>query len=137
MSANDPQSSPPPQIPIRRLPTDQFKEYLYAPPLEVPQDYSSQAAFTKGVETGDWLDYQVAARKVCRLIIEAAQKNESVRRWLLTTNRFGDEAWNKMMMAVGRETSEIARQINRLQMSADAMIWCVFSAVIIVRELPP
>ena len=111
---------------------DQFKEYLFAPPLEVPPNYSSQEAFTKGVETGDWLDYQVAARKVCRLIIEAAQKSRSVRRWLLATNRFGDEAWNKLMIAIGRETLEIARQINRLQMSADVLCWCVFSAAFLV-----
>ena len=117
---------------IKRLDKDDFKKYIYAPPLEVPPDYSPQAAFKKGVETGDWRDYEVASREVCRLVIEAARKGQSVRRWLLATNTFGDEAWNKLMIALGRETPEIARQINRLQMPADVMCWCVFSAAFLV-----
>jgi len=121
-------------IQLRRLPRPQFREYLYAPPLEVPEDYSPFEAFRKGVETGDWSDCEVAARKVCRLIIEAAQKSYSVRRWLLTTMDYGDEAWNNLMIALGRETPEIATQINNLQMSAITMVWAVSSAAYLMGE---
>ena len=118
---------------IKRVPKDKFKEYLYAPPLEVPEGYSSVEAFRKGVEKGDWTGYEIAARKVCRLIIEAA-KNRSVRRWLLTTRAMGDTGWNKLIIAIGRETPDIARQMNKLGPSHLMLNWCVFSAAYLMGE---
>jgi len=122
-------------VTIKRLPKDEFRKYIYAPPLEVPPNYSAIEAFKKGIETGHWSDYEVAARRICRLIIEAAEKNETVRRWLLTTFVIGDEAWNKLMQALGRETPDIAKQINALGPSHHMLCWCVFSAAYIVGDL--
>jgi hypothetical protein len=117
---------------IKRLPKEVFRKYLYDPPLEVPQDYSAAEAFRKAVEERNITDYDTAARRVCRLIIEAAGKSPEVKHWLLSTTQLGDEAWNKLMYALGRETQDIAKQINALAPSHDMLCWCVFSAAFIL-----
>jgi hypothetical protein len=119
-------------ITFKRLPKEEFRGYMYAPPLEVPPGYSAIEAFRKVMEKGDRTDYEIAARKVCRLIIEAAEKNEVVKGWLLRTQQLGDDAWNKLMYALGRETAEIAKQINDLGPNHDVLNWCVFSAAYIL-----
>ena len=113
---------------LKRVPRDKFREYMYAPPLDVPPDYDPNEDFRKGVETGDWADHETAARKVCRLIVEAAEKSYSVKRWLLATQRIGDERWNRLIQALGRETPDIAKRINELQASHIMLNWAVFSA---------
>jgi len=113
---------------------DELVKYLNAPPLDVPDDYSPEAAFRKGVETGDWSELECAARKACRLMIEAARKSPTVKRWLLETKRMGDQAWNRLMMAIGRETPEIGREINRLRPGAEVLWWAAANAALVVRE---
>jgi len=130
--STDPQSAP---LALRRLPKEEFKKYLYAPPLEVPPNYSPQEAFRKMVEEGNCTELEIAARKACRLIIEAAGSNESVKRWLLSTRTIGDGAWNKLMVALGTETPEITRQINALGPSYLMLNWCVSSAAYLISEL--
>ncbi|MBA7593098.1 hypothetical protein ES703_00015 [subsurface metagenome] len=121
-------------ITLKRLPKPEFKEYLYAPPLEVPENYSPEEAVRKGLETGDWADYEIAARMICRLMIEAAE-NGAVRRWLLATRVIGDGEWNKLIVAIGRETPDIAKQINELGPSHLMLNWCVFSAAYLIEDL--
>lgn len=119
---------------IRLVPRGEFREYMYAPPLDVPPGYDPNAAYRKGSETGDWSDYEVAARKVCRLILESAQKSQAVMSGLLTTMAYGDEAWNNLLVAMGTETPEIAEQINQLQLTANFMNWAVFSAAYLLGQ---
>lgn len=119
--------------PIKRLPRDEFKNYVYREPLEVPDDYDPDAAFRTGVETGEWGLYETAARRVCRLIIESAGRNRSVRRWLLATRRMGDREWNRLIVAIGRETPDIAREINALGPSAVMLGWAVASAAYLLE----
>lgn len=116
---------------LKRLPKPEFKEYLYAPPLEVPENYSPEEAIKTGLETGEWANYETAARMICRLVIEAAE-NEAVRRWLLVTQVIGDTEWNKLIVTIGRETPDIAKQINELGPSHLMLNWCVFSAVYLI-----
>lgn len=117
---------------ITRLPKEEFSKYMYSPPLEVPPDYSPMEAFRKLVEERNPTDYDTAARRVCRLIIEAAGKSHVVKHWLLSTNQLGDEAWNKLMYALGREIQDIAKQINALGPSHDMLCWSVFSAAFLI-----
>jgi hypothetical protein len=119
-------------VTITRLPKEEFRKYIYGPPLEVPPDYSPMEAFRKVVEEKNITDFDTAARRICRLIIEAADKSHVVKHWLLTTNQLGDEAWNKLMYALGRETQDIAKQINALGPSHDMLCWCVFSAAFLI-----
>lgn len=113
---------------LKRVPRDKFREYMNAPPLDVPLDYDPNEGFRKGVETGDWADHETAARGVCRLIVEAAENNYSVKRWLLATRRIGDEEWNRLIQALARETPDIAKRINKICPSAVMLNWAVFSA---------
>lgn len=103
-------------------------------PLDVPPDYDSDEAVKRGVETGNWSLHETAARRVCRLMIESARKSPVVNRWLLETRRLGDQAWNELMISLGRETPDLTAQINRLKPSVVLINWAVSNAALVVRE---
>ncbi len=111
---------------------EELVKYLNSPPLDVPPDYDPSEAFRRGIERGDWSELEAAARKVCRLVIGAAKKSSSVRRWLLGTRRIGDREWNKLMIAIGREVPSAAREMHKLGPSAPMLSWAVANAVKVI-----
>ncbi len=108
--------------------------YLNTPPLDVPPGYDPIKAFRRGVERGEWSDMETAARRVCRLIIEAAKKSQPVRRWLLATQRIGSHEWNKLMISIGREVPSVAKGINKIRPGVPMLSWAVANAAKVIRE---
>lgn len=100
----------------------------------MPPDYDPNEAFKRGVEQGEWSELETAARRVCRLMIEAAKKSPVVKRWLLATQKIGGHEWNKLMIAIGREVPSVARGINKISPGVPMLSWAVANAAKVIRE---
>lgn len=74
------------------------------------------------------------ARKVARLILRSSEESDDVYKYLIETEQQGDESWSKMLRAIGKDTPEIGKEINNMNVPPFMLGWAVLSTKFLYEE---